>query len=133
MAYQQSSQDRNPYGESRYGSPPKQQQQYRNEFNEGYGSHPNTQHNDLYGGAQYDTYGGYGAYNNHQPHQTYEQGGYNQYTGAAGYRDEPNRITPSPEGDPPAPPSKENLANTTAYEHDDQMAQVRPRGKLGGP
>lgn len=131
MAYQQDSQDRNPYGENRYGSPPIQQQQYRNEFNEGYGGHPNAQHNNSYGGAQYDQYGGYGAYNNHQPHQTYEQGGYNQYTGVAGYRDDPNRITPSPEGDPPVPPSKENLANTTAYEHDDQMAQVRPRGKLG--
>ena len=127
MAYRQTSQHRNPYTENQYGSPPQQQQQYRNEFNEGYGGYPNTQYNGSYNDAPYDTYGGY---NDQQPHQTYEQGRYNQYTGAPGYPDDVDRSTPSPERDPPAPPSKEHFASTTAYEHDDQMAQARPRGKL---
>lgn len=127
MAYRQNSQRHNPYNENQYGSPPQQQQQNRNEFNEDYGGHSNARYND-----SYDTYGDYNTYNNQNPHQTYEQGGYNQYTGVAGHPDEADRGTPSPEGDPPAPPSKETYGNTTAYEHDhdDQMPQVRPRGKL---
>lgn len=133
MAYRKNSQARNPYTENPYVAPPQQQQQYRDEFNEGYGGHPSSRYNDSYNGAPYDTYGGYSAYNNQQPHQTYEQGGYNQYAGATQYGDDTDRNTPSPEDDPPAPPSKEDLANATAYEHDDQMAQVRPRGKLSGP
>lgn len=125
MAYRQNSQRQNPYNENQYGSPPQQQQQHHNEFNEGYGGHPNAQYND-----SYDTYGDYNAYNNQHPHQTYEQGGYNQYTGVTGYPDDADRGTPSPESVPPVPPSKETYGNTTAYEHDDQVTQVRPRGKL---
>lgn len=133
MAYRKNSQGRNPHSENPYGIPPQQQQQYRDEFNEGYSGYSNTRYDDSYNDASYDSHGDYGAYNNRQPHQTYEEGGYNQYAGTAQYRDDIGGSTPSPEGDPPAPPSKENLANTTAYEHDDQMAQVRPREKLAGP
>lgn len=125
MAYRQNSQRHNPYNENQYGSPPQQQQQLRNEFNEGYGGYSNPRYND-----SYDAYGDYNAYNNQHPHQTYEQGGYNQYTGVTGYPDDADRGTPSPESDPPVPPSKETYGNTTAYEHDDQMTQARPRGKL---
>lgn len=132
MAYRQNSQARNPYNENPYRSPPQQQQQYREEFNEGYGGHPNTLYNDSYNDAPYDSHGGYSAYNNQQPHQTHERGGFNQHTAATQYQDDTDRSTPSPEGDPPAPPSKENLSNATAYGNDDQMAQVRPRGKLAG-
>jgi len=131
MAYRQNSQDHNTYTGNHY-SPPQQQQQYRSEFNEGYGGHNNTRHDDSHDDGTYDPYSSYGAYNSRQPHQAYDQGGYNQYAGVAGYRDDMDRNTPSPEGDPPVPPSKENYANTTAYEHDDQMAQARPRGKLAG-
>jgi len=125
MAHRQNSQGYNQYTGNHYGSPPQQQEQYRNEFNEGYGGYNNDSYND----GPYDAYGGYNTYNNRQPHQTYDQGGYPHYTGVAGYRDDANRNTPSPEGEPPIPPSKENI---TAYEHDDQMAQVRPRGNLAG-
>jgi len=130
MAHRQNSQDYSPHTGNHYGNPPQQQEQYRNEFSEGYGGYNNTRYNDSYNDAQYDSYGSYNTYNNHQPHQTYDQGGYPQYTGVAGYQDDLNRRTPSPEGEPPVPPSKEN---TTAYDHDDQMAQVRPKGKLAGP
>lgn len=133
MAYRQNSRGRNPYNEVPYGSPPQQQQVYRDEFDEGHGGHPNTGYHNSHVDTPYDAYGGYSAYNNQQPHQTYEQGGYNQHVGATRYRDDTDRSTPSTEGDPPAPPSKENLANATTDEHDDQMAQVRPRGKLAGP
>jgi hypothetical protein len=130
MAYRKNSQLRNPYSENQYGGPPQQQQQYRNEFDEGYGGHSNTRYNDSYNDAPYDTYGGYNAYNDQQPHQTYEQGRYNQYAGATGYPDDVDGSTTSPEGEPPVPPSKENLAVTAPYEHDDQMANARPRGNL---
>jgi len=129
MAYRQNSQGHGPYTRNDY-SPPQPQQQYRNEFNEGYGGHNNTRHNDSYNDGPYDPYSGYNAYNSHQPHQTYEQGGHNQYTGVSGYRDDMDRNSPSPEGDPPVPPSKEYSANTTVYEHDDQIPQARPRGKF---
>lgn len=128
MAYRQNSQDHNnPFAADHYGAPQQQQQQYRNEFSEGYDGYNNPRYNDSYNDGRYDTYGGYNAYNTHQPHQTYEQGGYNYNTGVAGYQDDANRNTPSPEGEPPVPPSKEN---SMAYEHDAQVAQVRPRGKL---
>jgi hypothetical protein len=130
MAHRQNSQDYNQYTGNHYGSPP-QQHQYRNEFNEGYGGYGNARHNDSDNDGPYDPYGGYNAYNNHQPHQTYDQGGYNQYTGAAGYHDV-DRNSLSLEDHPPAPPSKENAGDSTAYEHDDQMVQARPRGKLAG-
>lgn len=127
MAYRQNSQDHsNPFAEGHYGAP-QQQQQYRNEFNEGYDGYNNPRYNDSYNDGHYDPYGGYNAYNTHQPHQTYEQGGYTYNTGVAGYQDDANRNTPSPESEPPVPPSKENYA---VYENDNQMTQVRPRGKL---
>ena len=129
MAYRQNSQGHSPFTGDHYGGPQQQQQQYRNEFNEGYNGYNTAQYNDSYNDGHYDPYGGYNTHNNHQPHQTYEQGGYPYHTGAAGYQDDANRNTPSPEGEPPVPPSKEN---STAYEYDDQMAQVRPRGKLAG-
>lgn len=133
MAYRQNSQDYNLYTGNHHGSPPQEQRQYRNEFNEGYGGYNVAQHSDPHGDGPYDAYSNYDTYNNHQPHQTYEQGGYNRYNGATGYQDDVDRNSPSPEGVPPALPSKDISANTTAYEHDDQMAQVRPRGKVVGP
>jgi hypothetical protein len=129
MAYRQNSQDHNVYTGNHYGSPPQEQQQYRSEFNQGYGGYNNTQNNDSYNHGPYDPYTGY---NNHQPHQTYDQGGYNQYTGAPEYRDEVERDSSSLEGGPPVPPSKEISGISTAYEHDDQMAQARPRGRIVG-
>ena len=128
MAHRQNSQSHNPYTGNHYGSPP-QQEQYRNEFNEGYSGYNNTRYNDTYNDGPYDPYSGYNAHNNYQPHQTYDQGG---YTGVAGYQYDADRNTPSPEGEPPIPPSKEISANTTAYEHD-ELAQVRARGELAGP
>jgi hypothetical protein len=125
MTYRQNSQGNNPYTENYSGGPQQQQQQYRNEFDEGYGGHPKPQYNDSYSDAQYDTYGGHNTYNNKQPYQTYDQGGHNQYTGVAGYQDDTDRNTPSPEGTPPAPPSKEGL-------YDDKVAHARPRGRTVG-
>lgn len=123
MAYRQNLQGRNPYNEDHY--PP---QEHRNEFNEGHSSHFNPQYNDSYNDAHYDMYGSRNAYSNQPQHQVYEQGEYNQYTGVTN-RDDTDRSTPSAEGDPPAPPSKEGFLNTTAYEHDEST--VRPRGRLG--
>ena len=122
MAYRQNSQDPNPYTGNHYGIPPQQQQQYRNEFDEGYGGYNDTRYNN-------EPYSGYDAYNNHQPHRTYDQGGYHQHIGAAGYQGDVDRNSLSLEDDPPAPPSKEISAHSTTYEHDDQVAQARPRGK----
>jgi len=130
MAYRQDPQDYSPYTGNNHGSPPQQQQQYRNEFDEGYGGYNNARYNDSYNDGPHDSYGDYNAYNNRQPHQTYDQGGYNQYTGVAGFQDDADRNTPSPEGDPPAPPSKDISPSATAFEHDDQVTQVRPRGKF---
>jgi hypothetical protein len=131
MAYRQNTQGNNPYTEDYYGDP-QQQQQYRNEFDEGHGGHSKPQYNDSDNDAQYDTYGGHNTYNNQQPYQTYDQGGYNQYTGVAGYQDDTDRNTPSPEGNPPAPPSKEGFLNTTAHKHDDQVTHPRSRGRMVG-
>ena len=132
MAYQQNPQEPNPYTGNHYGSPPQQQQQYRNEFSEGYGGYKDTRYNDPHNNGPYDDpYGGYNAYNNHQPHQTYDQGGYNQYNGAAQPRYDVARRSPSLESNPPVPPSKE-ISNSTVYEHDDQIPPARPRGKIGG-
>lgn len=130
MAHRQNSQSYNPFTGNRYGSPPQQEEQYRNEFSEGYSGYDNARYNDTHNEGPYDPYSGYNAHNNYQPRQTYDQGG---YTGIAGYRYDAGRNTPSPEGEPPVPPSKEISATTTAYEHDDQVAQVIPRGKLAGP
>ena len=129
MAYQQNPQDHNPYTGNHYGSPPQQQQQYRNEFNEGYGGYNDTRYNDPHNDGPYDPYGGYNAYNNHEPHQTYDQGGYNQYNAPAQHRYDVDRNSPSLESEVPVPPSKEISTNSTAYEHDD-LAQARPRGGI---
>lgn len=132
MAYRQNSKDRNPYPGNHYGSPPQQQEQYRNEFNQGYGGYSEARQDDPHTDGPYDPYGGHDAYNNHQPHQTYDHGGYNQYPGATGYRYDVDGNSPSPEGNPPVPPSKEISVNSTVYEHDDQIAPARPREKLAG-